>query len=197
MENENSGNGKMENIFYAALALHVAGKPINKENIRVVLRAAGTPVDEPALDIIGAFIESLKVSHGKNDSCNDSRIIKLLTTVLSQQNGPTEQLETLLGDLNKAAVISQNKGRYVYGITAGGKEVKLGPIGIDGSEVYTIAYQDLGAIVHNCPTEPYQSSDDETVKGWVKTHQSVLDTAKEQFKIIIPLGFDTILKSGR
>jgi hypothetical protein len=248
MENENSGNGKMENIFYAALALHVAGKPLNKENIRVVLRAAGTPVDEPALDIIGAFIESLKVSHGKNDSCSDSRIIKLLTTVLSQQNGPTEQLETLLGELNRAvspdsscatildeskkpetgesseqprhsgkvehlkvingdagvaiikvptkesATISQNKGRYVYGITAGGKEVRLGPIGIDGSEVYTVTYQDLGAIVHSCPTEPYQSLDDETVKGWVKAHQGVLDAAKEQFSTIIPLGFDTILK---
>ena len=250
MENENRGNGKMENIFYAALALHVAGKPLNKENIRVVLRAAGTPIDEPALDIIGAFIESLKVSHGKNDSCSDSKIINLLTTVLSQQNGPTEQLETLLGELNRAvspdsncatildeskkpetgesaeqsrhagkvghskatngdvgvaiikvptkesATISQNKGRYVYGIAAGGKEVRLGPIGIEGSEVYTVTYQDLSAIVHSCPAEPYQSLDDEKVKVWVKAHQNVLDTAKEQFKIIIPLGFDTILKPG-
>jgi predicted transcriptional regulator len=250
MENENSGNGKMENIFYAALALHVAGKPLNKENIRVVLRAAGTPVNEPALDIIGAFIESLKVSQGKNDSYSDSKIIKILTIVLSQQNGPTEQLETLLGELNRAvspdsncatildgskrpetgesseqprhsgkveplkavngdaevaiikvptkesATISQNNGRYVYGITAGGKEVRLGPIGIDGSEVYTVSYQDLGAIVHCCPTEPYQSLDDEKVKVWVKAHQGVLDAAKEQFSTIIPLGFDTILKPG-
>ncbi len=250
MGNGNNGNGKMENIFYAALALHVAGKPLNKENIRVVLRAAGTPVDEPALDIIEAFIESLKVSHSESDSCSDSRIIKLLTTMLSQQNGPTEQLETLLDELNRvvspdsngasipdesrkhetgesseqprhsgrvehlkainrdkgvaivkvptkeSATISQHRGRYVYGITAGGKEVRLGPIGIDGSEVYTVSYQDLGAIVHSCPTEPYQSTDDEKVKRWVKTHQSVLDAAKEQFNVIIPLGFDTILKPG-
>jgi hypothetical protein len=108
MENKNRGNGKMENIFYAALALHVAGKPLNKENIRVVLRAAGTPVDEPALNIIGAFIESLKMSHGQNDSGSDSSIIKLLTTVLSQQNGPTEQLETLLGELNRAVSPDSN-----------------------------------------------------------------------------------------
>jgi hypothetical protein len=195
MEIENSGNGKMENIFYAALALHVAGKPLNKENIRAVLRAAGTPVDEPALDIIAAFIESLKVSLGPNESSGDSKIVKLLTTILSRQNGPAEQLDTLLGELNRAADIFINKGRYIYGITAGGKEVRLGPIGIEGSEVYTISYQDLGAIVHNCLTEPYQSLDDEKVKKWVKAHQSVLDTAKEQFKIIIPLGFDTILMS--
>jgi hypothetical protein len=198
MENENSGNGKMESIFYAALALHVAGKPLNKENIRIVLRAAGTPVDEHSLDMIAAFIESLKVSHGKNGSYSDSLIAKILTTMLSQQNGPSEQLETLLSELStrESDKISLDKGRYVYGITAGGKEVHLGPIGINGSQVYTLSYQDLGAIVHSCPAEPYQSADEEKVKRWVKTHQNVLDAAREQFDIIIPMSFDTILKAG-
>ena len=250
MENENNGNGKTENIFYAALALHVAGKSLNKENIRSVLHAAGTPIDEPSLNIIGAFIESLNVPHENNDSYSDSTIIKLLVTVLSQQNGPTEQLGTLLNKLNRvispdfgcvttlgehnnnhllesweqpykssnvdrsktinvdeectlfkvptksSGTICQNNARYVYGITAGGKEVTLGPIGIDGSEVYSVSYEDLSAIIHCCNTKPYQSTDDETIKRWVKTHQSVLDAAKEQFNIIIPLGFDTILKPG-
>jgi hypothetical protein len=251
MEKENSGNSKMENIFYAALALHVAGKPISKENIRVVLRAAGTSVDESALDIIAAFIESLKASPYEKESVIDSRIIKLLPSVLSLKKVPMEQLGALLGELarsippdmktreaildkstkpeaggrlelpkdsgkvehieaingdarvaavevpaKESVTSTQCKGRYVYGITAGGREVRLGPIGIEGSEVYTVTYQDLGAIVHSCPTEPYQSLDDETVKGWVKAHQSVLDAAKEQFSTIIPLGFDTILKPG-
>ena len=242
MENEIAQNGNMENIFYAALALHVAGKPINKENIRVVLHAAGTPVDEPSLDIIAAFMESLKAAHLKNESIGDPRIIKLLTAALSQHKIQVEQLEALLVDLARSippetktgesipkesseseirshpelsderGTITQSeaiqkevagesakepvlfKGRYIYGITAGGKEVRLGPIGIGGSEVYTISYQDLGAVVHNCPAEPYQSLDDEKVKGWIKAHQNVLDTAKEQFNIIIPLCFDTILK---
>jgi hypothetical protein len=247
MENENTADGKMENIFYAALALHVAGKPINKENIRVVMRAAGTPIDEPALDIIAAFMASLKASHLKNDGINDPRVIKILTSALTQHKMQVEQLEALLEEMavtfppnpktpettlikldmpelrkeanqlvdsgiqTAAEELTENssktilpepannrnfKGRYVYGITAGGKEISLGPIGIDGSVVYTLGYQDLGAIVHDCPIEPYQSLDDEKVKGWVKAHQNVLDTAKEQFKIIIPLGFDTILKSN-
>jgi len=198
MENENSGNGQMESIFYAALALHVAGKPLNKENIRVVLRAAGTPVDEHALGMIAAFIESLKVSHGRNGSCGDSGVAKILTTMLSKNNGPTTQLETLLEELSarESARKSPNKGRYVYGIIAGGKEVHLGPIGIDGREVYTLNYQDLSAIVHSCPAEPYQSADEETVKNWIKIHQNVLDAAREQFDIIIPMSFDTILKMG-
>ena len=79
-------------------------------------------------------------------------------------------------------------------MAAGDKEVRLGPIGIEGSEVYTITYEDISAIVHNCSTEPYQSSDDETVKNWVSTHQSVLDAAGERLGIVIPLGFDTILQ---
>jgi len=86
------------------------------------------------------------------------------------------------------------QGRYVYGVTIGDKEVRLGAIGIDGSEVYTIPYGDISAIVHDCSTKPYQSTDDEMVKNWVRTHQSVLDAAGEQLGVVIPLGFDTILE---
>lgn len=86
------------------------------------------------------------------------------------------------------------KGRYVYGVAGSGKALRLGPIGIEGNEVYTIPYQDLCAIVHNCSAEPYQSNDDKKVKGWIKTHQRVLDMAQERLGTIIPLGFDTILE---
>jgi len=86
------------------------------------------------------------------------------------------------------------QGRYVYGVTIGDKEVRLGAIGIDGSEVYTIPYGDISAIVHDCSTKPYRSTDDEMVKNWVRAHQSVLDAAGEQLGVVIPLGFDTILE---
>ena len=88
----------------------------------------------------------------------------------------------------------QSEGRYVYGVVACGREAKLGSMGIEGSEVYTIPYEDVSAIVHDCSTEPYQSTDDEVVKNWVRIHQSVLDAAGEQLGIVIPLGFDTILQ---
>jgi hypothetical protein len=88
----------------------------------------------------------------------------------------------------------EKKGRYVYGVGAGDREVNLGPIGIDGSEVFTISYGDISAIVHSCSAEPYQSTDDEKVKGWVRAHQGVLDAAGRRLGVVIPLGFDTILK---
>jgi hypothetical protein len=94
----------------------------------------------------------------------------------------------------KPGVSTQCEGRYVYGVAVGDKEVRLGPIGIEGSEVYTIPYQDISAIVHDCSIEPYQSTDDEIVKNWVRVHQSVLDAASDQLGIVIPLGFDTILQ---
>jgi len=230
----------MENIFYATLALHIAGKPINKENIRAVLTAAGTLVNEPALEAMAAFVESFEAARRGEERPSDPRIINFLLSELSQRKVQTEQLEALLEELTKSipsapeaheailpetktpavsekvhreealrekveaameapveefAAMAQDKGRYVYGIAASRETVRLGEIGIEGNEVYTIPYQDLCAIVHNCPTQPYESKDEEIVKSWARVHQSVLDEAKERFSTTIPLGFDTILQS--
>jgi len=226
---------QMENIFYAVLALHIAGKPVNKENVRAVLEVASTPVDEPALDAMAAFVESLESTRREKERVIDSRIIKFLTSELAQRKVQTKQIEGLLEELTipissasqilsdetrapqaktevrqetvaedsrlemkvpvkGLGVVAEDKGRYVYGIAAGGNAVKLGSVGLEGNDVYTISYKGLCAIVHNCSTEPYQSSDSETVKNWVRTHQSVLDDAKERFGTVIPLGFDTILQ---
>jgi len=89
----------------------------------------------------------------------------------------------------------ENRGRYIYGVAAGVKAVSLGPIGIEGNEVYTIPCGGFCAIVHSCSAEPYQSGDEETVKKWVTTHQGVLDEAQKVLGAVIPMGFDTILQS--
>jgi hypothetical protein len=85
-------------------------------------------------------------------------------------------------------------GLYLYGIVDANAQTELGQIGIEGNEVYTITYKGLSAIVHNCPLEPYKSDDEEVVKGWVKTHQHVLDVAEEKLGIVIPFSFDMIIK---
>ena len=85
-------------------------------------------------------------------------------------------------------------GRYVYGIAEYNNYTNLGEIGINKARVYTISYDDYCAIVHDCPEEPYQSSDEEIVKHWIMEHQRVLDLAQEKFTTVIPLGFDNILK---
>lgn len=222
----------MENIFYAALALHIGGKPVNRENINAILQAARTPVNEPALDAMAAFVESLDAGRRERGRAVDPRIVKFLSSVLAQRKVETRQLEALLGELTRvepalveqAPVVSERvhrkedvegdarttaevspvggsgaaslrQGRYVYGVATGGEEVRLGAIGIDGSEVYSIPYQDVSAIVHDCPAEPYRSTDDETVKRWVGTHQRVLDEAGKRFGTVIPSSFDVILEA--
>lgn len=223
----------MESIFYAALALHIAGKPISKENIRAVLKAAGTPVNEPALEAIATFVGTLETSRRNSKESFDPKVIKILTSELSHHKVQTEQVESLLAQLTTSTspaarvdeatpavlneaidlmeitreqvkstteipaavgVVTKNKGRYIYGIAARSGTIQLGQIGIEDNPVYTIPYQDICAVVHNCPSEPYKSSDDGRVKTWVKAHQRVLDEAKKRFGTIIPLGFDTIVR---
>jgi hypothetical protein len=94
----------------------------------------------------------------------------------------------------KTEVRPSDMGRYIYGVAARHVEIRLGPVGIEEREVYTIPWGRICAVVHNCPTVPYRSADEETVKQWVKTHQDVLDLAGKFLGTVIPLGFDTILE---
>lgn len=86
------------------------------------------------------------------------------------------------------------EARYLYCIADSTEKVIFGNIGIEDSEVYTIPYQDLCAVVHNCLPEPYKSEDNEVMKKWVMAHQKIVDTAWEKFGTVLPLGFDTIIK---
>lgn len=114
--------------------------------------------------------------------------------------GVKETLDML--DDNKAGVIvtnevkaeSKDEGRYLYCVGDSGERKYLGKIGLDGKEVYTVPFFDLCAVVHNCPSEPYKSEDNEVVKRWVITHEKVVEAAWEKFGTVLPLGFDTIIK---
>lgn len=89
----------------------------------------------------------------------------------------------------------EEQGRYLYCVAeAPEKPVKLGKIGIEKSEVYTLSAGELCAVVHNCTTEPYDSTDETRVKQWVKSHQGVIDKAEEKLGTIIPFSFDVIIK---
>jgi len=224
----------MEHIFFAVLALHIVGKPINEDNIRKVLKAAGTPIDEEALKAMAAFVEATQ-SRRDGKVLADDRILKFLASELSHLKEKSTRIEQALSSLfekvkvpvhtdavrteqvireqekpkpdkaiieektvklteSKPIVKTEKQGRYLYGVTAIDESMSLGKIGIEGNKVYTIPYNGLAAIVHNCPTEPYKSDDQELVKNWVKTHQEVLDVATEKIGTVLPSGFDTIIK---
>ncbi len=92
--------------------------------------------------------------------------------------------------------VGQLTGRYLYCVVESSEEMSFGKIGIEGNEVYTIPYEELSAIVHNCPAEPYKSEDKEIMNNWVMVHQSMIDQAWERFGTVLPLGFDTIIQGN-
>lgn len=91
---------------------------------------------------------------------------------------------------------ADTRGRYLYCVADNSQETNLGSIGIDGNNVYTIPYQDISAVVHNCPAQPYESKDNKVVEDWVMAHETVVETARERLGTVLPLGFDTIIKAG-
>ena len=94
----------------------------------------------------------------------------------------------------RAESIAKEEGRYIYCVVDSGEKTSLGEIGIEGKEVYAIPYRDIGAVVHDCPAQPYRSDDQEAVKAWVMTHQKVVDAAWGRWGTVLPLSFDTIIK---
>jgi len=87
------------------------------------------------------------------------------------------------------------EGRYVYCVAANWKAARLGKIGIEENEVYTIPYQEIAAVVHDCPPMPYESQDKTVVEKWVVAHETVIETAQATSGTVLPLGFDTIIKA--
>ena len=84
--------------------------------------------------------------------------------------------------------------RYIYSVIPRIDREDFGPIGIGGNRVYTIPCQDICAVVHDCPPEPYQG-DEETVKGWVATHSDVVDVVWAEAGSVLPMSFDVIIRS--
>jgi len=110
----------------------------------------------------------------------------------------TDEAGTRDSPVGKADGVSEAQdpaeGVYLYGVVRGEDGIRLGPIGLEAAEVFTIADQDLAVVVHRCSAEPYQSADPEQVQTWVAAHQKVVDAAWEWFGNVAPMGFDTIIR---
>ena len=63
---------------------------------------------------------------------------------------------------------------------------------LDGGAVHAVRYQDLAALAHACPPEPYQG-DEETVRAWVAAHNTVVEEAWQSAESVLPMSFDVIV----
>lgn len=87
--------------------------------------------------------------------------------------------------------------RYLYCVARADQGLRLGPIGIEGRDVYTAGDGDLCAVVHDGPARPYQSEDPETVAGWVLAHHRVVEEAWSRWGSVLPVSFNTIIGPDR
>jgi gas vesicle protein GvpL/GvpF len=85
----------------------------------------------------------------------------------------------------------QSRGKYVYCIIEASDPMRFGPIGIgaDPSDVYTVHYKNLGAIVSDAPLEVLDSTREN-----VLAHERVNETVMREHTVI-PMSFGTIFKT--
>ena len=86
------------------------------------------------------------------------------------------------------------EARYIYSIARMGERVNLGEIGIEKTEVFTIPYKDIAAVVHSCQPLAYDTKDKAQAEEWVLAHSYVIDHAMKKFGAVLPFSFDVILK---
>jgi hypothetical protein len=86
---------------------------------------------------------------------------------------------------------SASRGKYVYCIIESGDPLRFGPIGIgaDPSEVYTVHYKNLAAVVSDAPLEVLDSTREN-----VLAHERVNETVMREHTVI-PMSFGTIFKT--
>ncbi len=83
---------------------------------------------------------------------------------------------------------------YVYGIVKNGFNFRYNGTGINGESVYTLKQGEFSALVHDCEEKPYISEDPNKIKELIIVHNNILNRAMEDFKGVMPLPFNTIIK---
>ena len=81
-----------------------------------------------------------------------------------------------------------NEGQYIYAIVATNEEKRFGPIGIgdQNSEVYSVCYRDIGAVISDSPIFQYPVTRANTI-----AHQKVMEEVMKQYPML-PVRFGTI-----
>ena len=85
---------------------------------------------------------------------------------------------------------SAEGGKYVYCIVRSDRQRDFGAIGIGGGQrVFTVAYEDLAAVVSDTPIVIYDPTRDN-----VLAHEFVNETVMKEFTVI-PMSFGTVFRS--
>jgi len=94
--------------------------------------------------------------------------------------------------VDRRGPVSTSRGKYVYCIINSEKPLRFGQIGIGGqpTEVYTIHYKNLAAVVSDAPLEVLDSTREN-----VLAHERVNETVMHDHTVI-PMSFGTIFRTN-
>jgi hypothetical protein len=111
-----------------------------------------------------------------------------------ESRGERRSTERILHTGRGAAVesaVSASRGKYVYCIIESSEPLRFGPIGVgaDPSDVYTVHYKNLAAVVSDAPLEVLDSTREN-----VLAHERVNETVMHEHTVI-PMSFGTIFKT--
>src|SRR5262245_43321569 len=95
------------------------------------------------------------------------------------------------GRMSASGDAAASRGKYVYCIIESGDPLRFGPIGIgaDPSDVYTVHFKNLAAVVSDAPLEVLDSTREN-----VLAHERVNETVMREHTVI-PMSFGTIFKT--
>lgn len=85
----------------------------------------------------------------------------------------------------------KEEAKYFYCVIPFSKEKSFANIGINNSEVYTIPYKDIAAIVSDSPLKDYEMTEDNT-----RRHETVLRQVMKEHTVA-PVEFGTTIKNER
>ncbi len=85
-----------------------------------------------------------------------------------------------------------DEGRTIYGFIQGDEPCRLGAIGIDGREVYTLTFEGIAALVSRLPLEGFASMPKETLLRNLTVYQSVLEQVMNESPVI-PVKFGSLI----
>jgi len=85
----------------------------------------------------------------------------------------------------------KEEAKCFYCIIPLSKDVSFGNIGMNNSEVYTILYRDIAAVVSDSPMKDYELTEDNT-----RGHEAVLRKVMEEHTVV-PVEFGTTIKNER
>jgi len=88
-----------------------------------------------------------------------------------------------------------NNALYIYGIIKS-YDKNWKENGMKGNNVFLINEGEFSAIVHCCNEKPYNPANPDEIKDLIMTHNEVLDKSMKDFGAVIPLSFNTIIKTS-